>query len=31
MQLFSFVRITGKFEQVFLLNDEGTHDAIVHV
>ena len=26
-----FVRITGKFEQVVHLNDEGTHDAIVHV
>ena len=26
-----FVRMTGKFEQVVHLNDEGTHDASVHV
>lgn len=26
-----FVRITGKFEQVVHLNDEGTHDASVYV
>jgi len=31
MRLLRFVRITGKFEQVFLLNGEGIHDACVHV
>lgn len=31
MQPLSFIRITGKFEQVFLLNGEGIHDACVHV
>jgi hypothetical protein len=31
MKPLSSVRITGKFEQVFLLNGEGMHDASVHV
>ena len=31
MQQLRFVRITGKFERVVHLNDEGIHDASVHV
>jgi hypothetical protein len=31
MRLLRFVRITGTFKQVVHLNDEGTHDASVHV
>ena len=31
MQQARFVRMTGRFEQVVHLNDEGTHDASVLV
>jgi hypothetical protein len=31
MRQLRYVRITGKFEQVVHLNDEGTHDAVIHL